>query len=75
MDKMDYTLLPPMESFCNKLSLSHISDDDNVHAQNAWKTFNMKTMGDYHDLYLKTDVLLQADCFENFGRLVWLFMD
>ena len=32
----------------------------------VWKEFNMKMMGDYHNHYLQTDVLLLADVFEEF---------
>ena len=31
-----------------------------------WNEFNMKNMGDYHDHYLKKDVLLLADVFKKF---------
>ena len=68
MDKMEYTYLPEKEAFYSSLTLAGISDVDYNHAQNVWKTFNLQTMGDYHDLYLKTDVLLLADCFENFRK-------
>ena len=43
-----------------------ISEKDYLKADNIWNVFKMNTMGDYHDLYLKTDVLLLADVFEKF---------
>ena len=44
----------------------HISDEDNMTCKKIWNEFNMKNMGDYHDHYLKKDVLLLADVFEKF---------
>ena len=65
-DKFHKTKLPMKEEFHSILSNEHITDKQYDHAQNVWKTFNLKTMGDYHDLYLKSDILLLADVFENF---------
>lgn len=63
------TKLPSKEQFYSKLSEEDISDEDYERACTVWKTFNLSTMKDYHDLYLKLDILLLADCFENFRSL------
>ena len=68
-DRFKETALPEKEKFYSRLNNTNFSDKDYEHALNVWKTFNMKTFGDYHDIYLKTDVLLLADIFENFRKL------
>ena len=68
-ERFDEQELPPMTAFYNKLSENGISEEDYAHAQTVWETFCMTTMGNYHDLYLKTDVLLLSDVFENFRNL------
>ncbi|XP_068761891.1 uncharacterized protein [Montipora capricornis] len=60
--------LPPKEEFYRILNDEDITDDQYKHAQNVWNTFNLKNMGEYHDLYLKSDILLLADVFENFRK-------
>ena len=52
--------LPPKEEFYSILTDEGISDEQYQHAQKVWNTFNIRTMGEYHDLYLKSDILLSA---------------
>ncbi|XP_076300566.1 uncharacterized protein LOC143218885 [Lasioglossum baleicum] len=65
-DKLNDTCLPPREAFYNRLNGSEISDVDYIHANTVWSRFIIQTLGEYSDLYLKLDVLLLADVFENF---------
>ncbi len=66
--KLNAAQLPPKKAFYSHLTDSHISDEDYEHAQKVWKAFGCKTMRDYHDLYLKTDVLLLADVMTEFRK-------
>jgi hypothetical protein len=65
-EKFNETELPSMDSFYNELDEEGVSDEQYDRAQAIWTTFNCRTFKDYHDLYLKTDVILLADAFENF---------
>ena len=58
--------LPSKEKFYNILNDKHITDEEYEHAKEVWKTFDLRDMGEYHDLYLVSDVLLLTDVFENF---------
>ena len=49
-----------------KKSDGHISLKDYLTCEKIWDKFDIKDMGDYHDHYLKKDVLLLADVFEKF---------
>ncbi|KAK3784623.1 hypothetical protein RRG08_003431 [Elysia crispata] len=67
-ERFEETQLPPKEDFYSKLTDANISDRDYAHAQRVWETFRCQTLGNYADLYCRTDVLLLADVFENFRK-------
>ena len=65
-DKFNDEHLPSKEQFYSRLTEEEITNDDYNKAKQIWKHFGIKSMGEYHDLYLKKDVLLLTDVFENF---------
>ena len=68
-DKFEEKQLPNINEFYSKLNMSGISEKDHQHACKVWNEFGLKNMGDYHDLYLETDVILLANVFESFRKV------
>ena len=62
-------VLPPKEAFYNKLSMSGVSNKDYQHAHRVWSEFGIKDLGEYHNLYLCTDVILLANILEAFRKV------
>jgi hypothetical protein len=65
-DKMNMNSLPPRNAFYSKLYGSECSLKDYSQAKTVWKAFNCEKFLDYHNLYLKSDVLLLADVWASF---------
>ena len=68
-DKFKEMKLPPREAFYSKLNMSGVKGEDYEHLDRVWKEFGLKDLGEYHDLYLKTDVILLANVFEAFRKV------
>ena len=65
-EKFNETSLPDKQAFYSKLNEEDITDKDYAHAQNVWEVFEIKSRGQYYNLYVQCDTSLLADVFENF---------
>ena len=68
-EKFDETRLPPKEAFYSNLNLEDISNEGYVYARKVWDVFEIKNLGEYHNLYAQSDTLFLADVFENFRNM------
>ena len=69
IEKLKDPTPPPQQAFFSKLTGKGINNNNYNHVLNVWKTFKMKSLKEYHEVYNITDVLLLADVFENFRDL------
>ena len=68
-DKFKETKLSPKEAFYSKLNMTGVREEDYEHTNRIWKEFGLKDLGEYHNLYLKTDVILLANVIEAFRKV------
>ena len=65
-EKFKENKLPDFDKFFSSLKNCGINEKEYQRADNVWKVFKTKNLGECHGLYLKTDVLLLWDVFEKF---------
>ena len=69
LEKFNEAKLPEKEEFYSNLNMKYITGADYMHANRACKDFEILNLGEYNDLYLKSDTLLLADVFENIRKM------
>ena len=68
-EKFNEISLPKYVDFYSNLCIDDITDTDYNHAKRVSKDFEIKNLGEYHDLYFISNTLLLADVFENFRKI------
>ena len=67
-EKFNEITLPEKEEFYSNLNMD-ITDADYMHGKRVCKDFEIKHLGEYHDLHLKSETLLLVDVFKNFRKM------
>ena len=65
-EKFNEASLPEKKDFYSHLNMEDMTDVDHVHTKGVCKDFEIKNLGEYHNLYVQSNTLLLADVFENF---------
>ena len=68
-EKFNETSLLEKQDFYSHLNMEDITDADYTHAKKVCKDFEMRKLGEYHDLYVQRNTLLLADVYENFRNI------
>ena len=68
-EKFNEALLPEKEDFYSHLNMEDITDADYAYAKRICKDFEIKSLGEYQDLYVQSDTLFLAEVFENFRNM------
>ena len=70
-ERMNETQLPSKDKFYSKLKQDGISWRDYYRAKLVWRLTGCETLGDYCDIYMDIDVMLLADCLENYRDTIY----
>ena len=68
-ERFNEASLPKKEDFYSHLNMEDITDVDYAYAKKFCKDFEIKNLGEYHDLYVQSDTLLLVDVFEKFRNM------
>ena len=70
-NNLNEEVLPSKKYFYNKLTLKSISDKKYKKVQDFYKNMEFKNLDEYLTCYLKSDITLLADIFNNFRKTIF----
>ena len=68
-EKLNETSLHDKKDFYSHLNMEDSTNVDKAHVKRVCKYFEIKGLGEYHDLYVQSNKLLLADVFQNFRNM------
>ena len=60
-ERFDEESLLDKKAFYSRINVDDITDNDYLHYKKVWEVFEIKNLGEYHDLYVQCNRLLLAE--------------